>query len=437
MQPVDAASVPQVVAPERGPQAGPDFGPDEGAPRDGDGVLLPGYFGPYGGSFVPEVLVEPLLELRAAYAEAQADPAFQAEIEAMRKDYVGRPTPLYHAANLSARGPRIYLKREDLAHTGAHKINNAIGQGLLARRMGKKRVIAETGAGQHGVATATIAAKLGLECVVYMGAVDIERQKPNVLWMRLLGAEVRPVATGSRTLKDAINEALRDWAASYQDSHYLLGSVLGPHPFPTMVRDFQSVIGIEARRQVLEAEGRLPTHLVACVGGGSNAMGLFHAFVADPVRLIGVEAGGLGVGTGKHAARFAGPEGHPGILHGSKTYVLSDGDGQILDTHSVSAGLDYPAVGPEHSYLRSIGRATYTSVTDDQAIAAFRRLAASEGIIAALESSHAVAHALTLAQELDSDQLLLVNLSGRGDKDIFNIAGALGVDLGGVAEWAG
>ncbi|MDE3074089.1 MAG: tryptophan synthase subunit beta [Chloroflexota bacterium] len=396
-----------------------------------------GYFGEFGGMFVPEVLVQPLLELEAAYQQARADASFQAAIEDLRRHYLGRPTPLYFAAKLSAGGPRIYFKREDLAHTGAHKINNAIGQALLAQRLGKRRLIAETGAGQHGVATATVAAKLGLECTVYMGAVDIERQKPNVLWMRLLGAEVRPVESGSQTLKDAINETLRDWAATYQHTHYLLGSVLGPHPFPTMVRDFQSIIGREARAQVLEAEGRLPTHLVACVGGGSNSIGLFHAFRDDPVQFIGVEAGGLGVDSGHHAARFATAEGRPGILQGAKTYVLSDADGQILSTHSVSAGLDYPAVGPEHSYLRAIGRATYTSATDEEALEAFRRTCRAEGIIAALESSHAIAHALKLAKQLPPADLLLVNLSGRGDKDIFNIAKALNVDLSQVSSWAG
>jgi len=397
----------------------------------------PGWFGDFGGTFVPEVLVQPLLELAAAYDVAQADPAFEEEIELLRRTYVGRPTPLYFAAALSGEGPRIYFKREDLNHTGAHKINNAIGQGLLARRLGKTRLIAETGAGQHGVATATVAAKLGLACTVYMGAVDIERQKPNVLWMRLLGAEVRPVTSGSQTLKDAINEALRDWAASYPETHYLLGSVLGPHPFPTMVRDFQAVIGREARQQILEAEHRLPTHLVACVGGGSNSMGLFHAFLDDPVQLIGVEAGGLGVDSGRHAARFATPEGRPGILHGTKTFVLSDADGQVLPTHSISAGLDYPAVGPEHSWLRATGRASYTSVTDEQAVAAFRRTCRAEGIIAALESSHAIAHALDLAPTLDPSSIIVVNLSGRGDKDIFNIASALKVDLQEVSAWNG
>ena len=396
-----------------------------------------GYFGDFGGRFVAEVLVAPLQELDEAYAEARQDPEFRACVERLRKHYLGRPTPLYLADRLSGDGPRIYFKREDLSHTGAHKINNAIGQGLLAARMGKRRLIAETGAGQHGVATATVAAKLGLACTVYMGAVDVERQKPNVLWMRLLGAEVRTVRSGGQTLKDAINEALRDWAASYGDTHYLLGSVLGPHPFPTMVRDFQSVIGREAREQVLAAEGRLPSHLVACVGGGSNSLGLFHAFLPDPVALVGVEAGGRGLDSGLHAARFDSSEGRLGILHGSKTFVLSDADGQVLPTHSVAAGLDYPAVGPEHSYLRASGRAKYTSVTDDEALEAFSLTCRSEGIIAALESAHAIAYALKLAGKLDRSHLLLVNLSGRGDKDIFNIANALGVDLSQVATWAG
>ncbi len=383
-----------------------------------------GHFGPYGGKFVPETLMSALDELEAAYREAQADAAFQEELERLFRDYAGRPTPLYLAERLTAHcgGARIYLKREDLAHTGAHKINNTLGQGLLARRMGKHRLIAETGAGQHGVATATVAALLGMECVIYMGTEDMRRQAPNVDRMRLLGAEVRPVDAGSRTLKDAINEAIRDWVTNVRTTHYLLGSVLGPHPYPLIVRDFQAVIGREARQQILEAEGRLPDMLIACVGGGSNAMGLFHAFRRDPVQLIGVEAGGLGIETGKHAARFADPQrGRIGVLHGTKSYVLQDDDGQILTTHSISAGLDYPAVGPEHSWLRDQGRAEYTYATDQEALEAFRLLCRLEGIIPALESAHALAEALKCAPEMDAEQVIIVNLSGRGDKDLENV----------------
>jgi tryptophan synthase beta chain len=383
-----------------------------------------GHFGPYGGKFVPDTLMSALDELEAAYREAQADAAFHEELEGLFRDYAGRPTPLYLAEQLTARygGARIYLKREDLAHTGAHKINNTLGQGLLARRMGKHRLIAETGAGQHGVATATVAALLGMECVIYMGTEDIRRQSPNVDRMRLLGAKVRPVDAGSRTLKDAINEAIRDWVTNVRTTHYLLGSVLGPHPYPLMVRDFQAVIGREARQQILEAEGRLPNLLIACVGGGSNAMGLFHAFRDDPVKLIGVEAGGLGIETAKHAARFADPRlGRIGVLHGTKSYVLQDGDGQILTTHSISAGLDYPAVGPEHSWLRDQGRASYTYATDEEALEAFRLLCRLEGIIPALESAHAVAEAIKRAPEMDAEQVIIVNLSGRGDKDLENV----------------
>jgi tryptophan synthase beta chain len=386
-----------------------------------NGKLSP-RFGPYGGQFVPETLIPALAELEDAYLAARQDSAFHAEFDELLRTYVGRPTPLSHARRLSAEfgGAQIYLKREDLAHSGAHKINNALGQALLAKRMGKQRIIAETGAGQHGVASATVAALLGLECIVYMGVVDIARQQPNVLRMKLLGAEVRPVESGSQTLKDAVNEAIRDWVTNVRDTYYLLGSALGPHPYPNMVRDFQSIIGSEARQQILEQAGRLPDVCIACVGGGSNAIGLFHAFQEDSrVRLIGVEAGGQGIPTGKHAARFADPKsGRPGILHGAYSYVLQTPDGQIAETHSISAGLDYPAVGPEHAYLREIGRAEYTSATDEQALAAFHRLARCEGILPALESSHAVAEAVRLAPTLRQDQIILVNLSGRGDKDL-------------------
>jgi tryptophan synthase beta chain len=383
---------------------------------------LPQKFGPYGGQFVPETLMPALEELETVYCEARADPAFQAEFHRLLADYVGRPTPLSYAARLTERlgGARIYLKREDLAHTGAHKINNALGQGLLVKRMGKRRIVAETGAGQHGVASATVAALLGLECVVYMGTIDIARQQPNVFRMKLLGAEVRPVAAGSQTLKDAINEAIRDWVTNVRDTHYLLGSALGPHPYPTIVRDFQSVIGREAREQILEAEGRLPDTCVACVGGGSNAIGLFSGFREDEdVALIGVEAGGEGIASGRHAARFADPvKGRLGVIHGTRTYVLQDANGQIADTHSVSAGLDYAAVGPEHAFLRDAERAFYTSATDAEALAAFKLLCETEGIIPALESAHAVAEAVRLAPSMRRDQVLLVNLSGRGDKDL-------------------
>ncbi len=388
-----------------------------------------GYYGAYGGRYVPETLVAPLEELAAAYRAAQADAAFTGELARLLQTYAGRPTPLYRADRLTehAGGARIYLKREDLAHTGAHKINNALGQGLLARWMGKRRVIAETGAGQHGVATATVCALLGLECVVYMGSLDMARQAPNVQRMVLLGAEVRAVANGSQTLKDAINEAMRDWAAHYANTHYLLGSALGPHPYPLLVRDLQACIGREARSEILEAEGRLPDVLVACVGGGSNAIGLFHAFREDPVAMVGVEAGGQGIGGGMHAARFADPRrGRPGVLHGTCSYLLQDEHGQVAATHSVSAGLDYPAVGPEHAYLRDAGRVRYTYATDDEALAAFRLLSRQEGIIPALESAHAVAEALKLAAARDRQGIVLVNLSGRGDKDLGHAAQALG-----------
>ena len=381
-----------------------------------------GKFGPFGGQFVPETLMPALEELIAAYDAARHDPAFVAEYEGLLADYVGRPSPVTYARRLSARlgGAQIYLKREDLNHTGAHKINNALGQALLVRRMGKRRVVAETGAGQHGVATATACALLGLEAVVYMGEIDIARQQPNVYRMQLLGAEVRPVASGSRTLKDAINEAIRDWVTNVATTHYLLGSVLGPHPYPMMVRDFQSVIGREARAQMLAACGRLPDAVVACVGGGSNAMGIFHAFRDDAaVDLIGVEAGGEGIAGGRHAARFADPAvARVGVLHGTKSYVMQTADGQIRETHSISAGLDYPSVGPEHAWLRDEERAYYTYATDDEALAAFHELSRTEGIIPALESAHAVAEALKRAPTMRPDQILLVNLSGRGDKDL-------------------
>jgi len=387
-----------------------------------------GYYGPYGGRYVPETLMTPLLELEEAYEAARGDSAFSRQFQELLRDYVGRPTPLTHAARLSAAlgGAAIWLKREDLAHSGAHKINNALGQALLARHMGKTRLIAETGAGQHGVATATAAALLGLSCVVYMGVDDMRRQAPNVLRMRLLGAEVRPVDAGSRTLKDAINEALRDWALNVRDSYYLLGSALGPHPYPLMVRDFQSVIGREARAQALEQLGRLPDTLIACVGGGSNAIGLFHPFLGDPVEMIGVEAGGEGIATGRHAARFADPRrGRLGVLHGVLTYVLQDEHGQIAQTHSLSAGLDYPSVGPEHAQLRDRRRVQYTSATDDEALEAFQALARYEGILPALESAHAVAEAMRLAPQRPRDSALLVNLSGRGDKDLDTVSAAL------------
>ncbi len=383
-------------------------------------------YGPYGGMYVPETLIPALKELEAAYEEAHQDPAFQAELQDLLHRYAGRPTPLTPARSLSQAlgGARIYLKREDLAHTGAHKINNALGQALLAKRMGKTRIVAETGAGQHGVATATACALLGLECVIYMGAVDMERQALNVFRMRLLGAEVRAVDAGSRTLKDAINEAIRDWVTNVRTTHYLLGSALGPHPYPRMVRDFQRVIGEETRRQILEAEGRLPDLLIACVGGGSNAIGFFHPFLEDEgVAMVGVEAGGLGIPSGKHAARFADPKrGRPGVLHGTYTYVLQDEHGNILETHSVSAGLDYPAVGPEHAWLRDIGRVEYTYVTDEEALDAFQRLSRLEGIIPALESAHAVAEAIKRAPQMRPDQVLIINLSGRGDKDVPSLA---------------
>lgn len=377
-----------------------------------------GRFGPYGGQFVPETLMPALAELEHAFIEAGADPEFRKRLADYAAHFTGRPTPLYLARRLTeyCGGARIYLKREDLAHTGAHKINNALGQGLLARKMGKSRLVAETGAGQHGVASAAVSALLGLECVVYMGTEDMRRQAPNVFRMKLLGAEVHGVEAGSATLKDAINEAIRDWVTNVETTYYLLGSALGPHPYPTMVREFQSVIGQESRRQILEAESRLPDLLIACVGGGSNAIGLFDAFRDDDLAMIGVEAGGLGIASGKHAARFA--DARPGVLHGTYTYVLQDGDGQIRETHSISAGLDYAAVGPEHAHLRDTKRVRYTFATDDEALDAFSKLSQLEGIMPALESAHAVAEAIKRAREMTREDIILVNLSGRGDKDL-------------------
>jgi tryptophan synthase beta chain len=389
-----------------------------------------GRFGIYGGRFVAETLMPLILELERAYEEARDDPAFQGELAAWLADYAGRPTPLYLAERLSAQlgGARIYFKRDELTHTGAHKINNTIGQILLARRMGKRRIIAETGAGQHGVATATVAARLGLECVVYMGARDIERQRPNVFRMRLLGAEVRAVTSGSATLKDAMNEALRDWVSNVESTFYLIGSVAGPHPYPAMVRDFQSVIGNEVRTQITAKEGRLPDTLVACVGGGSNAMGLFHPFLDEPeVRMIGVEAAGHGIASGEHAAALS--AGQPGVLHGSRSYLLQDGDGQVIEPHSISAGLDYPGVGPEHAWLKDVGRVEYVPVTDEEALGAFRLCSELEGILPALEPAHALAQVVKIAPRLPSDHLIVMNLCGRGDKDIFTVADAMGVSL--------
>ena len=389
-----------------------------------------GHFGPYGGRFVAETLMEPLQELEQAYERYREDPDFVAELDADFAHYVGRPSPLYLAERWTARvgGAQIFLKREDLNHTGAHKINNTIGQALLAKRMGKRRIIAETGAGQHGVATATVAARLGLECVVYMGSEDIRRQAPNVYRMRLLGAEVVAVESGSKTLKDALNEAMRDWVTHVDDTFYIIGTVAGPHPYPAMVRDFQTVIGREARGQCLAQTGRLPDALVACVGGGSNAMGLFYPFLKDSsVALYGVEAAGLGLETGRHAAPLC--AGRPGVLHGNRTYLMEDRDGQIIETHSVSAGLDYPGVGPEHAWLKDTGRARYVAVTDDEALHAFHELTRAEGIIPALESSHALAYAARLAGELGPGRVLIVNLSGRGDKDIDTVARLEGMRL--------
>lgn len=389
-----------------------------------------GHFGVYGGQFVAETLMKPLQELCDAYARCSDDLAFLSEVEEDLNRYVGRPSPLYLAKRWSADlgGANIYLKREDLNHTGAHKINNTVGQALLAKRMGKRRVIAETGAGQHGVATATVAARLGLECAVYMGETDIERQSINVYRMKLLGAKVIPVCSGSKTLKDALNEALRDWVTNVDDTFYILGSVAGPHPYPRMVRDFQSVIGREARAQILEQAGRLPDALVACVGGGSNAMGLFYPFLEDTeVALFGIEAAGDGIETARHAAPLC--AGRPGVLHGNRTYLMTDEDGQILPTHSISAGLDYPGVGPEHAWLKDTGRATYASITDAEALQAFHDLTRTEGIIPALESSHALAYAGSLAKGMSADQIIIVNLSGRGDKDIQTVASRDGISV--------
>jgi tryptophan synthase beta chain len=398
-----------------------------------DGVNVPdarGYYGEYGGRFVPETLIPALDELVEAFFTALDDPAFRTQFANLQATYTGRPTPISYAQRLSEHlgGAQIYLKREDLAHTGAHKINNALGQALLAVRMGKRRIVAETGAGQHGVATATACALLGLECHVYMGSVDIARQRPNVFRMKLLGAEVIPVESGSKTLKDAINEAIRDWVTNVRTTHYLLGSALGPHPYPLIVREFQSVIGTEARQQMLDQVGRLPDVCIACVGGGSNAIGLFHAFRDDEhVDLIGVEAGGHGIASGEHAARFADPNiGRPGVLHGTRSFVLQDADGQIKNTHSVSAGLDYASVGPEHAYLRQMERAFYTVATDDEALEAFQVLCQAEGIIPALESAHAVAEAIKRAPHMPKDSIILINLSGRGDKDLDTVIKELG-----------
>jgi tryptophan synthase beta chain len=386
-----------------------------------------GHFGIFGGRFVAETLMPLILSLEKAYGEAKADPAFHEEMGGYLAHYVGRPSPLYFAERLTEHcgGAKIYLKRDELNHTGAHKVNNVLGQILLARRMGKKRIIAETGAGQHGVATATLCARFGLECIVYMGAVDVERQKPNVFRMKMLGAEVVPVQSGSKTLKDAMNEALRDWVTNVDSTFYCIGTAAGPHPYPAMVRDFQSVIGRETREQMMEREGRLPDSLVACIGGGSNAIGLFHPFLDDKdVEIIGVEAAGHGIETGEHAASLSG--GRPGVLHGNRTYLLMDGDGQITEGHSISAGLDYPGIGPEHAWLRDIGRVQYISATDKEALAAFQLLSKLEGIIPALEPAHAIAKVLDIAPKKPKDHLMVVNLCGRGDKDIFTVADHLG-----------
>jgi tryptophan synthase beta chain len=388
------------------------------------------YFGAYGGRYVPETLMVALDELDAAYQKYAKDPDFNAELMNLYQNYSGRPTPLYYADRFSRElgQGKVYIKREDLNHTGAHKINNTLGQILLAKRMGKKRIIAETGAGQHGVATATVAAKFGMECVIFMGEVDIARQSLNVFRMKLLGAEVRPVSSGSRTLKDATNEALRDWVSTVDDTFYIFGTVGGPHPYPDIVRDFQSIIGKEAKQQLMAVEGRLPDYVVACVGGGSNSMGIFHEFIPDSsVKLIGVEAAGKGIKTGEHAATLG--QGKPGVLHGALSYLLSDPDGQVIEAYSISAGLDYPGVGPEHSYLKDSGRAVYHSITDDEALKAFEFLTRTEGIIPALESSHAVAEAMKIAPTLKKDQIMVINLSGRGDKDIFSVANVMGVKL--------
>jgi len=388
-----------------------------------------GRFGEFGGRFVAETLMPLILELEAAYEAAKHDPAFQAEFDYYMKHYVGRPSPLWFAERLTKKlgGAKIYFKRDELNHTGAHKINNCIGQILLAKRMGKTRIIAETGAGQHGVATATVAALFGLPCVIYMGAVDVERQQPNVFRMKLLGAEVVPVTSGAATLKDAMNDALRDWVANVRDTFYIIGTAAGPHPYPAMVRDFQSVIGTEARAQMLEAESRLPDVAIAAIGGGSNAIGLFHPMLDDDIKLIGVEAAGRGLDSGEHAASLS--RGRPGVLHGNRTYLLQDDDGQILEAHSISAGLDYPGIGPEHSYLHDIGRVEYVAVTDDEALAAFQLCCATEGIIPALEPAHALAHVAKIAPTMEPEKIILMNLCGRGDKDIFTVAKHLGAQL--------
>ncbi len=392
---------------------------------DGDG-----HFGIFGGRYVAETLMPLVLEVEKAYDAARVDPAFIAEFDDLMKNYVGRPSPLYFAERLTTHlgGAKIYFKRDELNHTGAHKINHAIGQILLALRMGRTRIIAETGAGQHGVATATVAARFGLPCTIFMGERDIERQSPNVFRMKLLGAEVRPVSSGSKTLKDAMNAALRDWVSNVEDTFYIIGTVAGPHPYPAMVRDFQSVIGREAREQIFEAEGRLPDHLVACIGGGSNAIGLFSPFLDDEsVSMTAVEAAGKGLDSGQHAASIAG--GKPGVLHGNRTFLLQDDDGQITEAHSISAGLDYPGIGPEHSWLNSVGRVNYVSATDDEALAAFKLLSEIEGIIPALEPAHALAEVIKSAPKLGGDKIMIMNLCGRGDKDIFTVAAALGVEL--------
>ena len=389
-----------------------------------------GHFGTFGGRFVAETLMPLILELEEAWETAKADPSFQEELDYFLEHYVGRPSPLYYAERITEHlgGAKIYFKRDELNHTGAHKINNCMGQILLARRMNKPRIIAETGAGQHGVATATVAARFGLPCTIYMGAVDIERQQPNVFRMRLLGAEVIPVTSGSSTLKDAMNEALRDWVTNVDDTFYIIGTVAGPHPYPALVRDFQSIIGRETKEQMQKAEGRLPDSLVACIGGGSNAMGLFHPFLDDEsVRIIGVEAAGHGVDTDKHAASITG--GEPGVLHGNRTYLLQDDDGQIIEAHSISAGLDYPGIGPEHSWLHDIGRVEYVSAKDDEALEAFQLCSRLEGIIPALEPSHALAHVMKIAPDLPKDHIMVMNMCGRGDKDIFTVADALGVEI--------
>ncbi len=389
-----------------------------------------GHFGIFGGRYVAETLMPLILEVETAYKSVANDAEFWAEFDNLAADYIGRPSPLYYAKRLTEHygGAKIYFKRDELNHTGAHKINNCIGQALIARKLGRKRIIAETGAGQHGVATATVCALFGLDCVVYMGAKDMERQKPNVFRMKLLGAEIVPVTNGSGTLKDAMNEALRDWVSNVDDSYYLIGTAAGPHPYPEMVREFQSVIGRETREQMMEKEGRLPDSLVACIGGGSNAIGLFHPFIDDEsVKIFGVEAAGKGLESGEHAASLA--KGKPGILHGNRTYLLQDDDGQIQEAHSISAGLDYPGIGPEHSYLNDIGRVNYVSVTDDEALAAFKTCTEKEGILPALEPSHALAYVAKIAPDLPKDHLLVMNLCGRGDKDIFTLAEAFGVDL--------